>query len=276
MKNNIKLSFITATYNDEKFFDGWIKDLVKQTIFHECEIIFVDCNSKENESKMIQPWIEKYPNNIRLFSLSHDKGLYNAWNAALQNCNGKYITNASMDDRRSSEFAEKLTKFLDENEDIDVVYTENYTTSGPNETFENNSSNGNVYNAAEFSFQSILTSNPPHVMPMWRASIHDKVGGFLESYPSCSDYEFWLRCAFMGIKFKKYDERLGLYYHNPKGLSTNPENDSWKLLDENYVRNSYTEFFLTNMHRGYITNEYFFNWWESRDWRTHKKDFPRE
>jgi hypothetical protein len=80
----------------------------------------------------------------------------------------------------------------------------------------------------------------------------------------------------MGIKFKKYDERLGLYYHNPKGLSTNPENDSWKLLDENYVRNSYTELFLTNTHRGYITNEYFFNWWESRDWRTHKKDFPRE
>lgn len=279
MKNKqVKVSFIAATYNNSFFFDGWIQDLVQQTIFDECEIVFVDCNSTEDESERIKPWIEKYPSNIKHIKLLKDKGMYQAWNLAINNCSGKYITNASMDDRRSKEFAEKLSNFLDLNENIDIVYTENYQTSQPNETFDLNSSNGGVYRAEEFSFYSILTSNPPHVMPMWRAKIHNRIGYFLETYPSCSDYEFWLRCAFMGINFCKYNERLGLYYYNPNGLSTNVHNNNWKFFDETYVRQSYVEYYnnIVQFNQGIITNEHFFNWWKSRNWRTHKQNFPRE
>ena len=115
--------------------------------------------------------------------------------------------------------------------------------------------------------------NLPHVMPMWRKEIHEKVGFFLEAYPSCGDWEFWLRSTFLGLNFKRLPETLGVYYFNPNGLSSNGDNDVWKKPDEDYVRNCYIQYYnnyiLTKEH----TNDNFFNWWKSRNWKTHKRDF---
>ena len=49
----------------------------------------------------------------------------------------------------------------------------------------------------------------------------------------------WLRCAFGGSRFKKCNEILGIYYFNPKGISTNSENTSWKREEEKEVFSTY-------------------------------------
>ena len=67
---------------------------------------------------------------------------------------------------------------------------------------------------------------------MWRKSLHDKNGYFNDAYKSAGDWDFWLKCAFEGSKFVKHPEVLGVYYFNPTGISTNPENNSWKKKEE--------------------------------------------
>ena len=81
----------------------------------------------------------------------------------------------------------------------------------------------------------MLRGNQAHNNPMWRKELHDKCGLFEEKYKSAGDWEFFLRCAFEDIKFHKLSDVLGLYYFNPKGVSTNPENFKWKQEEEREI-----------------------------------------
>jgi glycosyltransferase involved in cell wall biosynthesis len=238
-----KISFVTSVFKGEEFIEGFMEDVTKQTIFKEkCELILINCNSPENEEKVIQKYLELYPDNIKYIKLDNDPGIYDAWNLAIKESKGDFISNANLDDRHASDFAEKLARLLVLEPEIDCVYCENLITTQPHETFVNNSSNGQVYPVEEFSIEAMLRGNPPHCMPMWRKSIHDKNGWFDQKYKSAADWDFWLRCAFNGSKYLKYTTQpLGLYYFNPKGMSTNPEHDSWKRQHEkeiylNYLR----------------------------------------
>jgi len=235
-----KISFITSIYNDSQFFEGFMEDLTRQTIFEDkCELILVNCNSQENEDELVVPWLEKYPNNIKYITLDEDPGIYGAWNLAIKESTGEFISNANLDDRKSPEFAEKLAKMLHASPKVDCVYTENLLTQKPHETFESNSSNGITYPSEEFSLEALLRGNAPHCMPMWRKSLHHKNGWFNEKYRSAADWDFWLRCAFKESQYKKIPMPLGLYYFNPKGMSSNPENNSWKRKEEKEVFKKY-------------------------------------
>ena len=79
----------------------------------------------------------------------------------------------------------------------------------------------------------------PHNNPMWRMSYHVRYGYFDEKYRSAGDWEFWLRGASQGSQFKKINEILGLYYFNPTGMSTNPDNFAWKRVEEQEVFEKY-------------------------------------
>jgi hypothetical protein len=114
-------------------------------------------------------------------------------------------------------------------------------TDKPNEMWEKNSSDGRQYNFPEFSFDNLKMINMPHASPMWKKEIHEKYGNFNEKYKSAGDWEMWLRAASKGSKFKKINDILGLYYFNPKGISTNPENFSWKREEEKEVYEIYSK-----------------------------------
>ena len=70
---------------------------------------------------------------------------------------------------------------------------------------------------------------------MWRKELHERYGVFEEKYKSAGDWEFFLRCAFDNVKFQKLNDVLGLYYFNPKGVSTDPENFKWKQKEEREI-----------------------------------------
>ena len=126
-----------------------------------------------------------------------------------------------------------------------LLYTENLITMKSHETFEKNSSIGQVYPVEEFSLEAMLRGNPPHCMPMWRKSLHEKNGYFEEKYKSAGDWDFWLKCSFNNSKYLKYtSEPLGLYYFNLHGISTNPENNSWKKKEEFEIFKKYQKIFL--------------------------------
>jgi hypothetical protein len=200
------------------------------------------------EEKILPPRLNTATNsigdNIKYIKLDSDPGIYGAWNLAIKESTGEFISNANLDDRHAPDFAEKFAKLLVLEPEIDCVYAENLITTNPNERFDKNSSNGQVYPVEEFSLDAMLRGNPPHCMPMWRKSLHDKNGMFEEKYKSAADWEFWLRCSFDGSKYLKYTSQpLGLYYFNPNGLSTNPENDIWKRKEEKEVFKKYMNMF---------------------------------
>ena len=235
-----KISIITSVYDGDEYIDGFLEDITNQTIFKEkCELIMINANSPGNEEETILKYQKMYPNNIIYKKLDADPGIYGVWNKAIEISSGEFLTNANLDDRKAVNSLEHHAKELYIDEQIDLVYADMMITDKPNETFESNSSEGRKYNFPEYTFNNLKMTNMPHASPMWRKSYHDKYGLFNDKYKSAGDWEMWLRGASKGSQFKKIQSTLGLYYFNPKGISTNPENFAWKREEEKEVYETY-------------------------------------
>jgi glycosyltransferase involved in cell wall biosynthesis len=231
-----KISIITSVYDGDEFIESFLEDITRQTIFEEkCELIMINANSPGNEEEVILKYQEKYPNNIVYKKLDDDPGIYGVWNMAIKMASGEYITNANLDDRKAPFSIERHAKSLLTRQECDLVYADSYVVHEPNKKWENIESNCQRYNFEQFSPKAMLRGNLPHNNPMWKKSLHDKFGFFNENYRSASDWEFWLTCTVGGSKFSKINETLGIYYFNPKGISTNFENFSWKQEEEEEI-----------------------------------------
>jgi glycosyltransferase involved in cell wall biosynthesis len=229
MNKTYKCSIFCSFYKGEKFIQGYLEDVLKQTIFQDIEFVFLNCDSPEQEESYIKPLIDKYPN-IIYHKLDKDPGLYQAWNIAIKLCSSEIIGNWNIDDRKSANGIEILYNRLNKKQDLDVVYGITYVSRIANEKYEHNEYNL-IYPYLPHSLENLLRNNSPHCMPLWQKSLHDRFGYFDESYISAADGEFWLRCAFGGAKIELVNHPVGLYYQNPTGRSTNPEHLN-KCLEE--------------------------------------------
>jgi glycosyltransferase involved in cell wall biosynthesis len=247
IENLPKISLFASVYRADEYIEQYLDDVTRQTIFKEkCELVLVNPNSPGNEEEIIKKYMEKYPN-IVYKKLDHDPGIYDTWNEAIKLCSGEYITNANLDDRKAPFSLEKHAKALFANPDVDLVYADSYIMHEPNKRWEHVSNNTERYNFEDFSLEAMLRGNPPHNNPMWRKKLHESNGWFDQKYKSAGDWDFWLRCAFNGAKYKKINEVLGVYYHNPKGMSTNPEHVSWKREHEKEIFKKYLNIYQERM-----------------------------
>lgn len=215
-----RVSIITSLYKGDDFIGGFLSDTVRQTMFDQCELIIINADSPGNEEPLIKEYMKMYPNIVYL-RLDKDPGLYAVWNIAIKAAKGDYITNANLDDRRNPEWMEKQAQALDERPGIDLVYSDFLVTFGPNETFECNTHQYAIF-PDEFS-PNIMYKCITGPQPMWCKSVHDRCGFFDESFISGGDFEMWNRAVSKGSKFYKLHGMGGLYYFNPKGLSTDGE-----------------------------------------------------
>jgi len=237
-----KISIITSVYNGDEYIEDFMKDITRQTIFKDkCELIIINANSPGKEEETILKYERQFPENIKYKKLEEDPGIYGVWNLGIDMAEGEYITNANLDDRKAINSLEIHAKKLYKTPEVDLVYSDSLITDRPNETMEQNSSMGRRYTFPEFSLDNLKIMNMPHNNPMWRKSIHEKYGKFNDKYKSAGDWEMWLRAANKGSKFMKINSTLGLYYFNPTGISTNPENNSWKKKEEKEIYNLYCD-----------------------------------
>ena len=244
-----KISLVTSVFRAKDYIEQLMEDVTRQTIFKEkCEWIMLDANpAGENfDEQVIKKYSEKYPN-IIYKRLETDPGIYDTWNMGIKMSTGEFVTNINCDDRRAPYNLEKQAKMLAANPDVSLVYNDSYLTHEPNIIWEKVSPNCQRYNFEQFSLEAMLRSNLPHNNPMWRKELHDKFGYFDQKYKSAGDWDFWLRCAFGGAKFMKHPEVLGVYYFNPKGMSTNPEHDSWKKQHEKEIFMKYLQIYQEKM-----------------------------
>lgn len=244
-----KISLVTSVFKAKDYIEQLMEDVTRQSIFKEkCEWILLDANQAgdDHDELVIKKYCQKYPN-IIYKRLESDPGIYDTWNMAIKMASGEFITNVNCDDRRAPNNLEKLAKTLVANPDVSLVYNDSYITHEPNIMWENIPADCQRYNFEQFSLEAMLRGNLPHNNPMWKKQLHNKFGYFDQKYKSAGDWDFWLRCAFGGAKFIKHPEVLGIYYFNPKGMSTNPEHDSWKKEHEKEIFLKYLNLYQEKM-----------------------------
>ncbi len=208
-KNRIKVSAIVSTYNSENFIRGCIEDLLNQTLYKkgELEIIIVNSGSLENEENIVKEFQNIFEN-IQYLKTERET-IYSAWNRGIKIASGKYITNANTDDRHKFDALEILAKQLDKNENIGLVYADQFVTYYENQSFDKHITAGN-FEWPEFDRVQLIHCAICGPQPMWRKNLHDQFGYFDGQLVVAGDYDWWLRIS-EKIKFKHIAEKLGLY-----------------------------------------------------------------
>ena len=230
-----------------------MNDLLNQTIYRKdlLEIIVIDGGSSQAELKLVQYYQSKYRNIVSLPSQGKET-LYSSWNRGISVAKGEFITNANTDDRHHEKCIEILCETLEKNPDCDLAYGNLYKSKKPNESFEANDKSM-LCESQQFHPGSLLLHDFIGAQPMWRKSIHHKVGLFDEKYEVVGDYEFVLRAISNGCKFSYVPRAKGLMLWHQNALSTRDSkahSEKIKLLKLNrsteQIRKIYSPYFKGN------------------------------
>jgi GT2 family glycosyltransferase len=232
----IKVSVLVSLYNSMEYVQGLMEDLVQQSLFKkgEMEIIAIDSNSPQNEKAVIERYQAQYPN-IVYHRTQNRETLYGAWNTGISKARGEYLTNANSDDRHHPEGIETLLRALEINPKLDLVYGDVYESSIANEPFYANS--GKVHYKYPIYFApECLLAYQFGCQPLWRRSVHDKIGGFNSSMKAAGDWDFCIRFALAGLRAMHVNYVLGSFLNRPTSLSTQDETSS---KEQNSLRNQF-------------------------------------
>ena len=238
-QNDLRVSLITSLYKGDDFVHDFMQNMIEQTFFSWTELIIINAHSPENEEQIILPYLKQY-SNIRYIRLSSDPGLYAVWNKGIRYAQAPLIGNANLDDRRELQSLEKQVKMLQEHQEYDLAYFSYCITIQPNDQWYNLTDYPHTH-TPEFS-RIAMQYCLPGPQPVWRKSMHDKYGYFREDFFSAADQEMWCRAVHYGSQFIKVEGISGIYYMNPKGISTDPNSakTARRIQENNFIWQTYS------------------------------------
>jgi len=210
------VSAVVSTYNAEHFLRGKLEDLEAQTIAPDLEIIVIDSGSPQDERSIVAEFQGRY-DNIRFLRTEERETVYQAWNRGIRMATGEFVTNSNTDDRLRRDALETLVRALREHPDCVLAYPDMRITQQENASFEAHQPLG-YRDWPPYDRLSLLELCCVGPFPLWRRSLHEKIGYFDERYRSAADYEFWLRASEQH-QFIHVPEFLGLYWLSEETVS---------------------------------------------------------
>jgi glycosyltransferase involved in cell wall biosynthesis len=219
-----KVTAIVSTYKSEAFMRGCLEDLVAQTIAENVEILVIDAASPEGEGEIVREFQRKY-DNIHYYRTRERIGIYEAWNIAVKLARGEFITPFSTNDSVGPRSYEIMANYLQSHADVDLVFGDSFLTRTPHRKFDSFLTSNKISRAVlreEYSFEYNLLYCTVGPHPMWRKSLHERVGYFDESYRRVADQEFFMR---VGRKYniKHMPVVTGVYWEDENAISADKE-----------------------------------------------------
>lgn len=235
------------TLIDNKSFVGeFIKDISRQTIFQDCEILLINTDESSSLEPLLEPLLREF-SNIRYFHSNQKTTLCCLLNEAIKAANSAYLTLAVPEDTRNPEALALLAEQLDNDTTIDLVYGDYWSTWKPCIPFESDQK-WNFVPMPEF-YPQLLYFPVMGDQYMWRKSMHQKYGILNEYFFYTSMWEFFNRAAYQGAVYKKAPIITGVDYINyftPKKIFlTDKDYEKWYHEDK-YIRNTYKSLWQTD------------------------------
>lgn len=121
MSNKI-LSISVAAYNLEKLISKNIESFVNSEVRDKLEIIVTDDESKDNTAQIVQEYVNKYPEIVKLIK-QKNAGPGSTVNSGIKNATGKYFKMVDGDDWVVTENLTEIVEYLETN-DVDMIITD--------------------------------------------------------------------------------------------------------------------------------------------------------
>ena len=194
------VSVIMPAYNAGHFISEAIESVLKQS-YKDWDLTIVNDGSDDNTKVLIERYIEKYNDKIKLIDKEKNEGTASGLNTLVDAVNGKYICWLSADDAYTPCMLEDSVKFLENNKEFDLVFSD-YETMDENSDFLQNSvfkkvieelKDGRQYQPYRHLLVSGCCIHGCTVMA--KSSCFKTVGKFNQKYKYAQDYDMWLRMA---------------------------------------------------------------------------------
>ncbi|MCV9388491.1 glycosyltransferase family 2 protein [Reichenbachiella ulvae] len=183
LKNNM-ITFIVATYNAGRTLRACLTSFRYQTD-KNFRLIIIDGMSDDNTINIIK----EFEDVVEKWISEEDRGIYDAWNKALDHVETDWVAFLGADDRLMDENSIKNLNILSENNDADFIYgkTAFHDLSDREVWVQANSWNA----IRDDFFKGIMKI--PHPGMLHKACLFKEYGTYDISYKISSDYEFILR-----------------------------------------------------------------------------------
>lgn len=120
----MRFSFITASYNYEKYIVETIKSVIAQTV-QDWEMIIVDDGSKDNSVEVIKKFCAQ-DKRIKLFRHPHGAncGLAKTLQLGLQNAQGTWVAFLESDDTLAPNYLEEKIKIIEQYKSVKFIFND--------------------------------------------------------------------------------------------------------------------------------------------------------
>jgi glycosyltransferase involved in cell wall biosynthesis len=216
------VTLISSVFRGDEFLPGFLSNCAGLTGYEDYEHFLIRAASPGDEHDRLVDHVRQWPSAVYLY-LATDPGLYEVWNLGTRLSTGRYLTNANIDDRRAPDHVTHLRAILDRDPEVDVTSSALRVSKQRNLTWEDSDSCPNllttdgdrrvfVGSLMKRTTKGVVIENLPHCMPLWRRSLHARVGKFEESrYGPVADKAFWLKAGKHGSTFFLSADPRGLY-----------------------------------------------------------------
>lgn len=241
---DVILDVITSVFGGARFLPHWLSEITRQTLFQRTHHYILDNNPDDRDREILETFAARHPN-VTLLRDPVRHTMYTNWASLCRAGSAPYITNWNIDDLRHRRYNETHVAALEQNPGMHLAYCEHLMTEVENETWDRNSSGGKVFSPfayrekvdhlPPYSRETMVTQSLVHCGPVWRRSVHAVAGHFNGAYFASGDWEFFSRLAVVhNLDFLFLPKPLGLYYWNPRGVSTNPTGRAKARTDYEY------------------------------------------
>lgn len=183
-KVNVVVSVITTTYNSLEFLPASIVSIQKQS-YQEYEHIIVDDGSTDGTSVFLDTIIDERIKVVKLARLGRAQAL----NIGITRASGKYIAIQDADDLSFPDRLKIQAKFLNDNQDCDLVTSASGPEINTHTTFEEVSDHAVV----ELKARDFIYRNPiQHSSVMMRKVIFKDNQIYNENRNELFDYDLWI------------------------------------------------------------------------------------
>lgn len=223
-----KLTVLVSCYNSGEWLENRIQNLLQSTHAQHTEVVCINANSPDPLDDEIP---RRHP--VTYFKLEERVSVYEAWNYAIQRTQSDFIANANTDDLVAPDCYERLINALNDTR-ADYCYPSWYVTNVPNLRWGEHHPHVDPSGSPGHYNGDLNTSGVGH-FPMWRRSLHDRIGYFNPSFNALGDAEFWARAYYCAnAQFYWYNERLAIYlWRDGQNLWNSSINEvEWRLYHQ--------------------------------------------
>lgn len=203
------ISVVLPTYNGARHLAEAIESCLTQT-WPNLELVIVDDHSADDTPEIIARYAAK---DERIRSVWHERNrnLPAALNSGFAQARAAYCTWTSDDNLYSPDALEKMVRFLDQNDKVDVVYTSYSRIDEAGWP----SSPGLMLAPEYLGYQGNV------ITPcfLFRRRVYDWLNGYDEDLFLAEDYFFWL-CAAGNFNFASMPENLYRYREHSASLTS--------------------------------------------------------